>query len=51
MNRQELISTYTDFSDEQLIVAYHNPDDYTGDAKEVLADVIQKRGGIDNLLL
>ena len=50
MKRQQLISTYTDFSDEQIIEAYHNPDDYTGDAKEALADVIQKRGGIDNLL-
>lgn len=50
MNREQLISTYTDFSDEQLFEAYHNPNDYTGEAKEALAYVIQKRGGVDTLL-
>ncbi len=50
MNREELILTYTDFSDEQLIEAYRNPNDYSEEAKAALAIVIQKRGGIDCLL-
>lgn len=50
MNPQELINTYTSFSDEQLLEAYHNLGDYTVEAKEALTLVIKNRGGIENLL-
>lgn len=50
MNRQELINTYTSFSDEQLLEAYHNIGDYTIEAKEALTLIIKNRGGIENLL-
>jgi hypothetical protein len=50
MTREELIRTYTDFSDEQLIDAYRNSNEYSEEAKDALEIVIQKRGGIDSLL-
>jgi hypothetical protein len=50
MTRQDLINTYTSFSDDELLEAYHNPDDYTTEAKEVLTLIIENRGGIENLL-
>jgi hypothetical protein len=50
MIREELILTYTDFSDEQLIDAHRNPNDYSNEAKTALEIVIQKRGGLDSLL-
>jgi hypothetical protein len=50
MNRQELIDTYRSFSDEQLLEAYHNPGDYTNEAKEALALTIENRGGLEDLV-
>jgi hypothetical protein len=50
MTQQELIDTYSSFSDEQLLEAHHNLGDYTNEAKKALAIIIKNRGGIENLL-
>jgi len=41
MNQQDLVNTYSKFTVEQLLEAYHNPNDYTDEAKEALAIVIK----------
>jgi hypothetical protein len=37
MTRDQLISTYSDYSDEQLIELYHNLDGYSNAAHEAFA--------------
>lgn len=49
MNRDQLVKTYSDYSDEQLIEVYHNLNDYSDDARHAFAEVIQARGGMERL--
>jgi len=48
--KQDLIKTYKEFSDDQLLEVYQNLGDYTIEAKEALTSVIDNRGGIENML-
>jgi hypothetical protein len=48
--KQDLSKTYNEFSDNQLLEIYQNLDDYTIEAKEALASVIENRGGVENML-
>lgn len=50
MTRDQLVKTYSDYSDEQLIEVYHNLDEYSNEAKEAFADVMRSRGGLESLL-
>lgn len=50
MTRDQLVKTYSDYSDEQLIEVYHNLDEYSNEAKEAFADVMRSRGGVDHLV-
>jgi hypothetical protein len=50
MTREELIQTYSAYSDQELTESLHTLDDYTPEAKAVLLSIIEERGGIDSLL-
>lgn len=50
MTHKELVDVYNEFSDERLLEAYANRQDYTDAGQRALEEVVAVRGGLEYLL-
>ncbi|MBS1509635.1 MAG: hypothetical protein JST86_02245 [Bacteroidetes bacterium] len=46
----DFVSTYNNYSDEELYIIYNNPDKYSAEGNEAARIVIDNKGGVDQLV-